>query len=65
MSHWIYNGVGSPAWPDDLGYWVGYRIAQAFYLRAPDEKLALRELLLMKDPQDILNRSGFVAGVQP
>src|SRR5262249_46490645 len=24
VSHWLYNGAGSPDQPGDLGYWVGY-----------------------------------------
>lgn len=64
LSRWLYNGVGSASWPGDLGYWVGYRIAQDFYARAPDKKVALRELLIMKDPQDILDRSGWETRVR-
>ena len=45
LSHWMYNGVGTPGKPGDLGYWVGYRIAKAYYARARDKKKALETLL--------------------
>ena len=45
LSHWMYNGVGTPDKPGDLGYWVGYRIAKAYYTRATDKTKALATLL--------------------
>jgi hypothetical protein len=39
LSGWLYNGMGSAEKPGDLGYWVGYRIAKAFYNRRPDNVL--------------------------
>jgi hypothetical protein len=65
LSRWLYNGVGTESWPGDLGYWVGYRIAQEFYARAPDKQVAIRELLIMKDARDILARSGWSETVKP
>ena len=45
LSHWMYNGVGTPDKPGDLGYWVGYRIAKAYYAQARDKKRAIATLL--------------------
>ena len=45
LSHWMYNGVGTPDKPGDLGYWVGYRIAKAYYAQARDKKQAIATLL--------------------
>ena len=64
MSRWLYNGLGTAEWPGDLGYWVGYRIAQQFYQRSPDKTAALRELILLPDAQAVLDRSGWVERVQ-
>jgi hypothetical protein len=61
LSHWLYNGVGTPDQPGDLGYWVGYRIAKAYYERATDKKKALATLLNVDNasaPQ-ILKDSGW------
>lgn len=55
---WMY-GSGGEGRPKDLGYWLGKRIAQAYYEKADDKKKALAELLLLKDPQSILLSSGY------
>jgi len=44
-SRWLYNGFGTPEKPGDLAYWVGYRIARAYYLRATDRKAAIATLI--------------------
>lgn len=62
VSAWLYNGVGTPEKPGDLGYWVGYRIAKAFYDKAPNKRVALRTLLDLKDPAAILTESGWKPG---
>ena len=59
LSHWLYNGAGTPAKPGDLGYWVGYRIAKAYYMKARDKRAALKTLLDLKDPKAILAESGW------
>ncbi len=63
VSAWLYNGVGTPEKPGDLGYWVGYRIAKAYYDKAPNKRVALRTLLDLKDPVAILTESGWKPGV--
>jgi hypothetical protein len=62
LSHWLYNGVGTPDKPGDLGYWVGWRIAKAYYLKAADKRAALKTLLELKDPKAILAESGWKPG---
>lgn len=62
LSAWLYNGLGTPENPGDLGYWVGYRIAKAYYLKAPHKRLALKTLLELKDPKAILAKSGWKPG---
>jgi hypothetical protein len=54
VSQWLYNGVGTPKKPGDLGYWVGYRIAKCYYERAADKVAAVRALIELQDPQEIL-----------
>ena len=44
-SKWLYNGFGSADKPGDLAYWVGYRIAKAYYERAADKQAAIARLL--------------------
>lgn len=57
LSGWI--GGGTAEQPGDLGYWVGYRIARAYYDKAPDKRRALRELLETRDAPAILAASGW------
>jgi hypothetical protein len=62
-SKWVYNGLGTRDAPGDLGYWVGYRICKAYYLNATDKRQALRDIIELKDPNAILNSSGWSPGV--
>ncbi|MBB4150706.1 DUF2268 domain-containing putative Zn-dependent protease [Sphingobium scionense] len=62
ISDWLYSGVGTPEKPGDLGYWVGYRIAKAYYDKATDKRVALRNLLDLEDPKAILGDSGWQPG---
>lgn len=58
LSNWVYNmGKHEPA---DLGYWTGYRIAKAYYDRAPDKRAAVREMLDVSDAAAFLAASGWV-----
>ncbi len=62
LSHWLYNGPGTPEKPGDLGYWVGYRIAKQYYERAPNKAEALARLVQLDDPEAILKESGWIPG---
>ncbi len=62
LSAWLYNTT--PGKPGDLGYWVGYRIAKAYYQRMPDKREALREILGMTDPKAFLAKSGWYPGIR-
>ena len=59
---WIANGASdrvSVAWVADLGYYVGYQIAKAYYERAADKRQAIRDLIELNDPEEILRSSGY------
>src|SRR5256885_2644141 len=59
---WMYNGMVPPDKNHgaiDIGYWVGYRIAGAYYARAKDKRAAVRELLELRDPVAVLRESGY------
>ena len=59
---WMYNGrlpAGQNHGATDIGYWVGYRIAGAYYARATDKRAAVRELLTLSDPERLLRESGY------
>lgn len=63
-SGWFYNYRSGSDEPYDLGYWVGYRIAKAYYLRSGDRRAALREIIELDDPKDFLARSGWTPGMR-
>ena len=64
LSDWVYNTT--PERPRDLGYWVGYRIAKAYYRNAPDKRRALREILRLEvgDVRGFLAASGWRPGMR-
>lgn len=62
LSDWIDNSTLDT--PRDLGYWVGYRIVQAYYQHAPDKRQAVREILEMTEPKAFLAKSGWYPGIE-
>ena len=63
LSKWVYNYRPGSDEPYDMGYWVGYRIAKAYYLRSDDRKAALKRLIELEDPKAILDASGWTPGM--
>lgn len=61
---WLYNGrePRPDGRPPDLGYWIGYRIAKAYYDRAPDKARAIRDMLEIRDFDAFLAASGYHGG---
>ena len=59
VSAWLYNGPPTAEKPADLGYWAGYRIVKAYYVRAADKHQALVDIFEMKDPKAFLAKSGW------
>jgi len=56
---WFFRRPANPEWPQDLGYFVGYRIAALRYARGPDPSAALATLLQVDDYRAFLARSGY------
>ncbi len=55
FSNWLYNGSNSTgARPADLGYYIGYKICEAYYGKAADKKAAIEDILAIKDGPDAL-----------
>jgi hypothetical protein len=60
ISQWIgNNGRASAEWPADLGYFIGYRIADEYVKRSADRMQAIRELLRVENARQILEKSGY------
>jgi hypothetical protein len=59
FSDWLYNGSATSDRPADLGYYIGYKIAEQYYKNAEDKRRALRKIIEMKNPDQILQKSGY------
>jgi len=61
LSPWLYNGPGDEARRGDLGYWVGHRIARAYYDGGADKQQAIAELLAVTpaNAHSLLDASGW------
>ncbi|HPR01651.1 MAG TPA: DUF2268 domain-containing putative Zn-dependent protease [Saprospiraceae bacterium] len=57
-SPWLYGNKDNSR-PKDLGYWMGYKIAQAYYLQMPDKNQAVNDLLNIQDFKKLLTQSGY------
>jgi uncharacterized protein YjaZ len=57
---WMY-GTPPNGRPNDLGYFIGYRIAQAYYDKMSDKRQALRDIILAcgDATKEILRKSGY------
>jgi hypothetical protein len=59
LQPWMYDHSPDTGWPPDMGYWLGYRIAQTYYHQATDKTAALRALLQVTDFKALLKASGW------
>ncbi len=58
-SRWLYGSSGGNGRPVDLGYWMGYKISEAHYKNSADKKQAVRDILIVKDCQQLLKASRY------
>lgn len=62
---WVANlGRATKDWPADLGYYMGFQIAKAFYEHAPDKQQAIRDLIRLESPERILKESRYAERFQ-
>lgn len=58
-SNWLYQGDKSTVRPADLGYYIGYKIAESYYRKAADKRMAINEILRIEDFSEFLEKSGY------
>jgi hypothetical protein len=58
LGGWFYQPEPSEQ-PNDMGYWIGKRIAKAYYVRANDKEEALNTLINLQDPNEIYSASKY------
>ena len=62
LSNWLYNGgsvTANSTRPADLGYFIGSRIAEAYYNKAADKHQAIQDILRIRDFKQFLSMSGY------
>ncbi|MDF2193557.1 DUF2268 domain-containing putative Zn-dependent protease [Paraflavitalea sp. CAU 1676] len=60
---WLYNSKNAQSGaPGDLGYYMGYKICEAYYEKAADKRQAVKDILTIPDFQEFLQASGYDAG---
>jgi uncharacterized protein YjaZ len=62
INRWMYQGDREKDRPADLGYYIGYKICESFYHRAPEKREAVRRILQVTDAQGFLKESGYGGG---
>lgn len=60
VTRWLYNqGSATADRPGDLGYFIGYRIAESYYARTSDKRLALKAIIEVSNADEFLTQSGY------
>jgi hypothetical protein len=57
---WLYDVSRKDDRPNDVGYWMGYKITQQYFMKTADKKQAVREILDIKDYKAFLVQSGYL-----
>ncbi len=58
---WLYDSNGKKEGrPNDLGYWMGYKITEAYYQNSTDKNQAVYDILNIKDFEGFIRKSGFL-----
>jgi len=57
---WLYGTSKKDDRPNDLGYWIGYKITEAYFNKQKDKQKAIDEIINIKDPMLFLKQSGFL-----
>jgi len=57
---WLYGTSGKDKRPNDLGYWMGYKITEAYFYKQEDKVKAIKDILLLNDGKSFLKASGYL-----
>ena len=56
---WLYSNT--PGRPNDLGYWMGYKIVKAYYDNAADKLKAIDDFMNIKNFEKFFEQSGYAS----
>lgn len=57
---WLYGTTKKDDRPNDLGYWIGYKICEAYFNKQTDKHKAIYNILNIENPLLFLKESGFL-----
>jgi len=57
---WLYGTSGKDDRPNDLGYWIGYKITKTYFDQATDKKSAIKNILNFSDLNQFLKEGSFL-----
>ena len=60
LKDWLYQTSGKDDRPNDLGYWMGYKITKAYYDKQDDKKKAILDILSIENPLEFAKESGYL-----
>ena len=58
--YWLWNSIDDLTTPQLLGYVIGFKICDAYYQRAHNKQIALKEILSMTSPDTFLETSQYL-----
>lgn len=59
VGEWMYVSHPTDGAPKDLGYYIGYKICQSYYQKATDKAKAIKTIVEMESPEQILKDSSY------
>jgi hypothetical protein len=57
--NWMYDFGIEKDTPPDLGYFMGAKICESYYINQPDKAQAIEDILSITNPDDFLKKSGY------
>lgn len=57
---WLYGTSKKDDRPNDLGYWIGYKITESYFNKQIDKNKAIHDILNIDNPLQFLKESGFL-----
>jgi len=57
---WLYGVSGKDDRPNDLGYWIGYKITEKYFQSMTDKMQAVKDILTITDYKSFLMKSGYL-----
>lgn len=58
-SYWLWDSIDQDDTPILLGYTIGYKICESYYLNSDDKKQAINDILGIRNLEEFLEKSGY------